>query len=116
MPDGPGMHPVTDDHATRKPPQIKARLARRPHRHVPFTATSASRIDRVERRFAERTRKRLQRGVHRATAGLEADIKAFIEAHDEDPTPCRRVKSANETLASVRRFCKRTEQSLCTGP
>lgn len=66
----------------------------------------------MERWFAELTRKQLhkqlQRGVHRSTADLEADIAAFISAHSENPKPYRWVKSADEILASVKRCCQRT--------
>ena len=113
MPDGPDVHLVMDNYATHKTPTIKAWLARRPHWHVHFTPTSASWINQVERWFAELTRKQLQRGVHRSTAELEADIVAFIEAHNENPKPYRWVKSADEILAAVKRFCQRTQQSLC---
>ena len=65
-------------------------------------------INQVERWFAELTRKQLQRGVHRSTAELEADITAFIAAHNENPKPYRLVKSADEILASVKRFCQKT--------
>ena len=41
-------------------------------------------------------------------ADLERDIRAFIEASNADPKPFRRVKSADDILASVRRFCLRT--------
>jgi putative transposase len=44
---------------------------------------------------------------------LEADITDFIEAHNENPKPYRWVKSADEILASVKRFCQRTQQNLC---
>ncbi|MCZ7503038.1 IS630 family transposase, partial [Agrobacterium rhizogenes] len=73
-----------------------------------FTPTSASWINQVERWFAELTRKQLQRGVHRSTAELEADIHAFIETHNENPTPYKWVKSADQILASVKRFCQKT--------
>jgi len=69
---------------------------------------SASWINQVERWFAELTRKQLQRGVHRSRAELEADIAAFIAAHNENPKPYRWVKSADEILASVKRFCQKT--------
>lgn len=105
MPEGPDVHLVMDNYATHKTPKIKAWLARRPHWHVHFTPTSASWINQVERWFAELTRKQLQRGVHRSTAELEADISAFIEAHNENPKPYRWTKSADEILASVKRFC-----------
>lgn len=113
MPDGPDVHLVMDNYATHKTPRIKAGLARRPHWHVHFTPTSASWINQVERWFAELTRKQLprkqlQRGVHRSTAKLDADIIAFIEAHNQNPKPYRWTKSANEILASVKRFCQKT--------
>jgi len=111
---GRDVHLVMDNYATQKNPRIKAWLARCPHWHVHFTPTSASWINQVERWFAELTRKQLPRGVHRSTAKIEADITAFIEAHNEKPKPYRWVKSADEILASVKRFCQRT-QNLCDG-
>jgi len=108
MPEGPDIHLVMENYATHKTPKIKAWLARRPHWHVHFTPTSASWINQVERWFAELTRKQLQRGVHRSTAELEADIVAFIKAHNENPKPYKWVKSADEILAAVKRFCQKT--------
>ena len=67
----------------------------------------------VERWFAELTRKQLQRGVHTSTRQLEADIRAFIEKHNEDPKPFRWTKSADDILAAVKRFCLRVDQNLC---
>ena len=55
----------------------------------------------------------LQRGVHRSTAELAADIAAFIQGQNENPKPYRWVKSADEILASVKRFCQRTQKTLC---
>ena len=91
----------------------KAWLARRPHWHVHFTPTSASWINQVERWFAELTRKQLQRGVHRSTRQLEADIRAFIDKHDEDQKPFKWTKSADDILAAVKRFYLRVDQNLC---
>ncbi|BCG76139.1 hypothetical protein MesoLj113a_72970 [Mesorhizobium sp. 113-1-2] len=62
-------------------------LARWPHYHVHFTPTSASWINQVERWFATLTRKQLRRGVHTSTSQLEADIRTFIERHNEKPKP-----------------------------
>ena len=67
----------------------------------------------MERWFAELTRKQQLRGVHRSTAELEADIAAFIEAHNENPKPCKWVKPADHILASVKRFCQRAQQNSC---
>lgn len=102
-----------DNYATHKTAKVRARLARRPHYHVHFTPTSASWINQVERSFAELTRKQLQRGVHRSTGQLEADILTFIDRHSENPKPYRWTKSADEILYSVKRFCQKTEQTLC---
>jgi putative transposase len=88
---------------------VKAWLARRPHWHVHFTPTSASWLNQVERWFAELTRKQIQRGVHRSVRELEADIAAFIDTHNETPKPYKWVKSADEILASVKRFCQKTQ-------
>ena len=62
----------------------------------------------------ELTRKKLQRGVHTSTDQLEADIRAFIDRHNESPKPYRWTKSADEILSSVKRFCQKAEQTLCS--
>ena len=113
VPDDLDIHIIMDNYATHKTPRIKAWLARRPHYHVHFTPTSASWINQVERWFAELTRKKIQRGVHKSVRQLETDIKTFINAHNEDPKPYRWVKSADEILASVKRFCQKAEATLC---
>ena len=68
-----------------------------------MTPTSASWINQVERWFAELTRKQLQRGVHTSTRQLEADIRAFIEKHNEDPKggPNRPTTSSPPSSASA---------------
>ena len=48
-----------------------------------------------------------------STRQLEADIRAFIEKHNEDPKPFRWTKSADDILAAVKRFCLRVDQNLC---
>ena len=113
MPDDLDIDIVMDNYATHKTAAVKAWLARRPHWHVHFTPTSASWINQVERWFAELTRKQLQRGVHTSTRQLEADIRAFIEKHNEDPKPFKWAKSADDILAAVKRFCLKVEQNLC---
>ena len=80
---------------------------------VQITPTSASWINQIERWFAELTRKQLQRGVHASVKDLEADIITFIERHNENPKPFKWTKSADEILASVKRFCHRVDQNLC---
>ena len=113
VPNDLDVHIVMDNYATHKTLRIKAWLARRPHYHVHFTPTSASWINQVERWFAELTRKKIQRGVHTSVRQLETDIKTFIAAHNEDPKPYRWVKSADEILAAVKRFCQKADATLC---
>jgi transposase len=113
VPEGLDVHIIMDNYATHKTAAIKTWLARRPHYHVHFTPTSASWINQVERWFAELTRKQLRRGVHTSTKQLEADIRAFIERHNENPRPYKWTKSADQILAAVKRFCQKAEHTLC---
>jgi transposase len=107
------VHIIMDNYATHKTALVRSWLTRRPHYHVHFTPTSASWINQVERWFAELTRKQLQRGVHTSTKQLEGDIRTFIERHNENPKPYRWTKSADDILASVKRFCQTAERTLC---
>lgn len=102
------IHLVMDNYATHKTQEIRNWLARRPHWHVHFTPKGASGINQVERYFAELTQKQIRRGIHRSTAELEAAIHAHIEATNEDPQPFRWVKTADQILNSIKRFCTRT--------
>jgi transposase len=115
--EGLDIHIVMDNYATHKTPKIKEWLARRPHYHVHFTPTSASWINQVERWFAELTRKRLRRGVHTSVSQLEADIRSFIDRHNQNPRPFKWTKSADQILASVKRFChaRHRWQAVCCG-
>ncbi len=113
IPEGLAVHIVIDNYATHKTPKIKAWLARRPHCHAHFTPTSASWINQIERWFAELTRKQIQRGAHTSVRQLEADIRIFIELHNNNPKPFKWTKSTDQILASVKRFCHKAQQTLC---
>ena len=102
------VHLVLDNSATHKTKLIRDWLAKRTRYHVHFTPTSASWINQVERWFALLTEKQIRRGVHQSVAELERDIRRFIEQTNAEPKPFRWVKSADEILASVKRFCLRT--------
>lgn len=114
VPAGLDIHITMDNYSTHKTATVKSWLARKPHYHAHFTPTSASWINEVERWFAELTRKQLRRGVHTSVAQLESDIRAFIEQHNQNPRPYRWTKSADEILSSVKRFCQKTQITLCT--
>jgi DNA segregation ATPase FtsK/SpoIIIE-like protein len=66
-----------------------------------------------KRWFAEPTRKQIQRGVHTALRRLEADIRTFIDLHNKSPKPFKWTKSADQILASVKRFCYKAQQTSC---
>ena len=65
-------------------------------------------LNQVERFFADLTEKQIRRGVHRSTAELERAITDYIETVNEAPKPFRWHKSADDILASIKRFCLRT--------
>ena len=102
------VHLVLDNSATHKTRLIRDWLARRPRYRVRSTPTSASWINQVERWFGLLTERAIRRGVHCSVDALERDIRAFVDATNADPKPFRWVKSADDILASVRRFCLRS--------
>jgi DDE superfamily endonuclease len=87
---------------------IRDWLAKRPRYHVHFTPTSASWINQVERWFGLLTERAIRRGVHCSVDALKRDIQAFVDATNAKPKPFRWVKSADDILASVKRFCLRS--------
>ena len=97
-----------DNYATHKTQNIRNWLVKRPHWHVHFTPTSASWLNQVERFFAELTEKQIRRGIHRSTEELEAAITTFISMTNQDPKPFKSVKTADQILQSIKRFCTRT--------
>ena len=65
----------------------------------------------VERWFAELTEKQLRRGVHRSTRELEEAIYSYMKVSNENLRPFKWTKTADEILANLARFCKRTSES-----
>ena len=66
---------------------------------------------RVERWFGELTTKKLRRGAHRSVRALNADIRAWIDAWNEDPKPFVWTKTADQILESIARYCNRINAS-----
>jgi transposase len=105
------IHLIVDNYGTHKTALITRWLLRHPRFHVHFTPTYSSWINQVERWFAGLTQKQLRRGSHRSTRELEQAIRSYLAASNENPKPFVWVKTADEILASVRRFCERTSVS-----
>jgi hypothetical protein len=61
-----------------------------------------------EFRVANLTDKQIRRGVHRSTTDLEAAITAYIDTVNANPKPFVWTKSADDILASIKRFCLAT--------
>lgn len=105
------VHLIMDNYGTHKTALIQRWLAKRPRFQVHFTPTSASWLNMVERWFARLTEKQLRRGVHPGTEALEKAIYQYLEVTNENPKPFVWTKTADEILANLARFCKRTLES-----
>jgi transposase len=110
VPDDLDVHLVMDNYATHKTKLVRDWFAKRPRWHVHFTPTSASWINQVERFFAELTQNQIRRGVHRSTIELENAIHHYIDVANQNPKPFRWTKSADDILASIKRFCLATQK------
>jgi len=111
VPEGLEIHLVLDNYATHKTPAIKRWLLRHPRFHLHFTPTGASWLNLVERWFAELTTKRIKRGAHTSVQGLERDIRGWVATWNEDPRPYVWVKTADQILDSLARYCMRISNS-----
>ena len=52
--------------------------------------------------------KQINRGAHTSVKELIAAIEAFISQQNANPKPLRWAKSADDILATIERFCRRT--------
>ena len=102
------IHVIMDNASSHKTKLIRDWFAKRPNWHPHFTPTSSSWINQVERFFALLTEQQIKRGAHRSTKELEAAIRAYVDARNADPKPFRWTKTADDILASIARFCRRT--------
>jgi transposase len=99
------VHVILDNASTHKTPAIKQWLLAHPRFVLHFTPTSGSWLNLVERWFSELTNKKLQRGAHRSTTALNADIRAWITTWNDDPKPYVWTKTADQILDSITRYC-----------
>ena len=105
------VHLVLDNYGTHKTPLIQRWLLRHPRFHLHFTPTYSSWINQVERWFGLLTEKQIRRGTHRSTRSLEDAIRLYLATYNADPRPFVWVKTADEILASIARFCLRTSEA-----
>ena len=111
VPEDLAVHLVLDNYATHKTPDIHRWLVRHPRFQLHFTPTSGSWLNLVERWFAELTTKKIKRGAHTSVQGLERDIRAWVVTWNDNPRPYVWVKTADQILASLARYCARISNS-----
>ena len=97
-----------DNASSHKTKLIRDWFAKRPRWHAHFTPTSSSWINQVERFFALLSDKQIKRSAHRSVPELIAAIHGFIDTCNANPKAFRWVKTADDILASIERFCRRT--------
>ena len=97
------MHLVCDNYGTHKTPAIKTWLASAPPvPHALHPDLLLSWLNQVERWFAYLTDDLLRRGDHRSVQALEADIRDWVKAWNENPKPFIWTKTAEQILESTR--------------
>ena len=87
---------------------MKRWLAKNPRFHLHFIPTHSSWLNMVESWFSILTTRQIKRGSHRSVEELEQAIREFSDTWNEEPTPFRWTKSADEILANVARYFFRT--------
>jgi len=108
VPEDLDLHLVMDNYGTHKTALIQHWLLRHPRFHVHYTPTYSSWINQVERWFAMLTQRWIKRSAHRSVRDLEAALRLYVAINNENPKPFVWVKTADEILASIQRFCVRT--------
>ena len=100
-----GVHVILDNLSTHKTPTVQRWLLRHRRFHFHFTPTYGSWMNLVERWFAALTTKKLTRSAHRSVKELTADINAWVEHWNANPTPFVWHKPAEEILERLAAYC-----------
>jgi transposase len=105
VPDHLDVHVVLDNLSTHKTPAVHKWLLRHRRFHFHFTPTYGSWMNLVERWFSALTTKKLTRSAHRSVKELAADIIAWVENWNENPTPFVWHKTAEQILERLAGYC-----------
>ncbi len=108
VPDDLDVHLICDNYGTHKHPTVNKWLAAHPRFHMHFALRYSSRINQVERFFAFVTADLLQRSDHRSVQALEADIRNWVRAWNDNLKRFIWTKSAEQILGSLARLLQRT--------
>ena len=101
------VHVILDNLSTHKTPTVHKWLLRHRRFHFHFTPTYGSWMNLVERWFSALTTKKLQRSAHRSVKELAADINAWAENWNENPTPVRLAQDRRPDPRTPRRLLHR---------
>ena len=100
------VHVILDNLSAHKTPTVQKWLLRHRRFHLHFTPTYGSWMNLVERWFSALTTKKLQRSAHRSVKELAADIQAWADAWNENPTPFVWHKTAEQILERLAGYCE----------
>jgi hypothetical protein len=106
MPDHKPLPLIVDNYARHNHPKVQRWLKRHPRFHMPFTPTSASWLNMVERFCRDLTVNRLRRGLFRNVMELVDAIDHYVDRHNESPKPFIWTSSARDILEKVKRARK----------
>ena len=105
------VHVILDNLSAHKTPTVQKWLLRHRRFRLHFTPTYGSWMNLVERWFSALTTKKLQRSAHRNVAELAADIQAWADAWNENPTPFVWHKTAEQILERLAGYCTAINQA-----
>jgi len=108
VPEHLDVHLICDNYGTHKSPSVVQWFHPHPRFHMHFTPTYSSWINQVERLFAYVTADLLQRSDHRSVQALEADLRNWVKAWNDNPKPFIWTKTAEQILNSLARLIQRT--------
>lgn len=112
-PEGLSLHMVIDNYSTHKHPKVKSWIKWRNQRHVkahgaeriilPFTPTSSSWMNLVERFFRDLTEDAICEGSFASIRDLEQAIENYLSERDENPKRYVWKAEGQEILAKIHR-------------
>lgn len=97
------LHLILDNLATHKHPKVKSWLKRHRRFHLHFIPTSSSWLNVIEIFFRNLTEKRLKRGAFKSVQSLVDAIMAYVQKHNERPSPFVWSAEADKIIEKVGR-------------
>ena len=83
-----------------------------PRFHLLFIPTSSSWLNRVERFFGKITVERIRRGAFKSVLELTEAIHSYIKAHNRNPIPYVRTKTAEEIINKLKPVYQMTNNTM----